>query len=289
LEVIYGNDIPQFLVGDKLRLNQVLYNLVGNAIKFTEQGRVTLDIELVTETQKSCILEFSVKDTGIGIPKEKQEKIFNSFAQANSNTTRKYGGTGLGLAICKQLLAIMGSNLKLVSNLGQGSTFSFQLQLQKVQQKLSNQTNVVLEKVLETSDLQGIKLLVVEDNKINIMVISKFLKKWEINFEVAENGQIAVDMAKTTTYDMVLMDLQMPVMNGFDACKLIKESTDSLNQNTPVYALSASTGMDIKNEIKRHKMDGLITKPFNPDKLKQKIKAVTRGNGDTPNEFTDVA
>ena len=283
------NLLPEVLIGDSIRLSQIITNLVGNAIKFTEQGKVTLDIEVIMETQDSCLLEVYVKDTGIGIPKEKQEKIFNSFAQANSDTTRKYGGTGLGLAICKQLLEIMGSDLKVESEEGKGATFSFNIQLQKGKSNSIAKPEVILEKVPEKSDLSGIKLLVAEDNKINIMVISKFLVKWAIDFEIAENGKIAFEMATNKVYDLVLMDLQMPVMNGFDSCKFIKESEDSLNRNTPIFALSASTGMDIKNEIKTYKMDGLIAKPFDPDKLHQKIKDVIQVKRAEQSQFTDVA
>lgn len=284
------NMLPEFFIGDSVRLSQIITNLVSNAIKFTEQGKVTLDIEVIMETKDSCLLEINVKDTGIGIPKEKQEKIFNSFAQANSDTTRKYGGTGLGLAICKQLLEIMGSDLTVNSEEGKGATFSFNMQLQKGKSDApSQETEVILEKVAEKSDLLGAKVLVAEDNKVNIMVISKFLVKWGIDFEIAENGQIAFEMATTKNYDLVLMDLQMPVMNGFDSCILIKESEKSLNRNTPVFALSASTGMDIKNEITAFKMDGLIAKPFDPDKLHQKIKRVILTNQSKNNDFIDVA
>ncbi|MFS4455617.1 ATP-binding protein [Maribacter sp. 2304DJ31-5] len=280
------NSLPEMLIGDSVRLSQILTNLVGNAIKFTEQGKVTLDLEIITETNDSCLLEVNVKDTGIGIPKEKQKKIFNSFAQANSDTTRKYGGTGLGLAICKQLLEIMGSDLKLESEKGKGATFSFVLQLKKGNSTTSNihEDDVVLEKIPANEGLNGVKVLIAEDNKINIMVIRKFLIKWGIDFEIAENGKIAVEMAKNSLYDLVLMDLQMPVMNGFDSCKLIKESDDSMNRDTPIYALSASTGADIKNEIKKYKMDGLICKPFDPDKLHQKLKDIVRTRKLDPNK-----
>ena len=240
------NSLPEVLVGDSIRLSQIITNLVSNAIKFTEKGKVTLDIEVATETSETCILDVSVKDTGIGIAKEKQDKIFNSFEQAYSDTTRKYGGTGLGLSISKQLLEIMGSTLKVTSEKGKGATFSFTIALKKVAKNIANPPELITERVPRKSDLSGIKILVAEDNKINIMVISKFLSKWKIYFEIAENGKIALDMAKRKTYDMVLMDLQMPVMNGFDSCKLIKQSKDSLNQNTPIFALSASTGMGIK-------------------------------------------
>lgn len=276
------NTLPDVLIGDSVRISQILTNLVGNALKFTEKGRVTLDLEIAAETEETCLLEIFVKDTGIGIPLEKQEKIFQSFAQANSDTTRIYGGTGLGLAICRQLLELMGSTLRVDSEEGKGATFSFLLQLNKGSKNAKAESSIENSRrePTDTPDLVGTKILVAEDNKVNIMVIKKFLSKWEVDYDIAENGELAFEMAKQNRYDLVLMDLQMPVMNGFTSCKLIKESSESINRDIPIYALSASTGADIKNEIKDYKMDGLISKPFNPDELHQKLSDIIHfGNG----------
>ncbi|MFT6797244.1 MAG: PAS domain S-box-containing protein [Maribacter sp.] len=272
------NLLPDVLMGDSVRISQILTNLVSNALKFTEKGKVTLDLEIAAETEETCLLEVFVRDTGIGIPLEKQERIFQSFAQANSDTTRIYGGTGLGLAICRQLLELMGSTLHVDSAEGKGSTFSFLLQLNKGKKEstlTSNNEHGLLEGK-DAPDLVGVKILVAEDNKVNIMVIKKFLSKWHVDYDIAENGEIAFEMAKQNSYDLVLMDLQMPVMNGFTSCKLIKESSKSLNRNIPIYALSASTGADIKNEIKDNKIDGLISKPFNSNELHQKLSDIIK-------------
>ncbi len=276
------NLLPEILIGDSMRISQILTNLVSNALKFTEKGRVTLDLEITAETDETCLLEIFVKDTGIGIPLNKQNTIFQSFAQANTDTTRIYGGTGLGLAICRQLLELMGSALHVDSEEGKGSTFSFLLQLNKGNKNSKLASNIEHD-LLERNDapnLVGVKILVAEDNKVNIMVIKKFLSKWHVDYDIAENGEIAFEMAKQNRYDLVLMDLQMPVMNGYTSCKLIKESSESLNKDIPIYALSASTGADIKNEIVDYKMDGLISKPFNPDELHQKLSDIIHyGNG----------
>jgi len=261
--------LPKTFIGDSTRLSQILTNLVSNAIKFTEEGKVTVDIEAVEIANDYCVLEFIISDTGIGIPEDKRDKIFLSFAQANSDTTRKYGGTGLGLAICKRLLELMDSDLELESEVGRGSSFSFKLKLNK-SSMADYQEDVYdfdAKSIHQQENLKGARILVAEDNKINIMVIEKFLSKWQVDFDIAENGLIAINMAMENTYDMILMDLQMPVMNGFEASKSIRESGKPLNKVMPIYALSASTGMDIKNQLGEYGIDGLICKPFNPTEL----------------------
>jgi len=261
--------LPKMFIGDSTRLSQILTNLVSNAIKFTEEGKVTVDIEALEVTDDYCVLEFFISDTGIGIPEDKRDKIFLSFAQANSDTTRKYGGTGLGLAICKRLLELMDSDLKLESEVGKGSTFSFKLKLQK-STMADHQEDLYafdVNSIHLQENLKGARILVAEDNKVNIMVIAKFLSKWQVDFDIAENGLIAYNMAMENNYDMILMDLQMPVMNGFEASKIIRESNNPYNKYMPIYALSASTGMDIKNQLGEYGIDGLICKPFNPTEL----------------------
>jgi len=268
--------LPKMFVGDSTRLSQILTNLVSNAIKFTEEGKVTVDIEALEIQHDYCVLEFIISDTGIGIPEDKRDKIFLSFAQANSDTTRKYGGTGLGLAICKRLLEIMDSDLKLDSEVGKGSVFSFKLKLQKsILTDYQKDLYVFDSKnIHEQENLKGTRILVAEDNKVNIMVIKKFLSKWQVDFDIAENGLIAFNMAMENTYDMILMDLQMPVMNGFEASRAIRESSSPLNNVMPIYALSASTGLDIKNKLGEYGIDGLICKPFNPNDLFKKLTSI---------------
>lgn len=268
--------LPKTFIGDSTRLSQILTNLVSNAIKFTEEGKVMVDIEVLKVEADFYVLEFVISDTGIGIPEDKKDKIFLSFAQANSDTTRKYGGTGLGLAICKRLLEIMDSDLELESEVGKGSTFSFKLKLQKSSMTDYQEDNNAFDarSIHEQDNLKGARILVAEDNKVNIMVIEKFLSKWQVDFDIAENGLIALNKALENTYDMILMDLQMPVMNGFEASKAIRESNNPLNKVMPIYALSASTGMDIKNQLGEYGIDGLICKPFNPTELFKTLTSI---------------
>jgi len=265
--------LPQVMKGDSMRLSQVLTNLINNAIKFTETGKVILDIEVVTIDEQQVRLMIQVIDTGIGIEKEKHVKIFESFTQANKNTTRKYGGTGLGLAICKKLLTLMNSELKLSSKIGVGSTFSFSLDL-GVSDKFTEKKIEYSSMVPSFQGLDGMSILVAEDFKMNIMVIKKFFRKWDINFEIALNGQIAVEMASKKNYDLILMDLQMPVMDGYDASRAIRSSGISHNETIPIIALSASAAVDVKNKVKENGMDGHISKPFNPSDLYQQLKKI---------------
>ncbi|NKI25176.1 response regulator [Arenibacter sp. 6A1] len=259
---------PNF-IGDSTRITQIISNLINNAIKFTEQGKVLLDIEVVQDTEEFQVLECKIVDTGIGIPDLKQKKIFQSFTQANSDTTRKYGGTGLGLAICKQLLERMDSSIHLKSKVGKGSTFSFSLTLPKANsnEEIENINNKYQLGFDQYHSLDGIKILAVDDNKINIMVLEKFLTKWRVDYDIAENGLIALEKAKVNSYDLILMDLHMPVLNGFIASKLIRETDHTPNKTTPIYAFSASIGMDVKKETEKYGIDGLILKPFDPFKL----------------------
>ncbi|MEE9364341.1 MAG: ATP-binding protein [Cellulophaga sp.] len=266
--------LPQMLIGDSTRVSQILTNLISNAIKFTEEGKVILDIEVAEETKDSYQLDFMIKDTGIGIPEDKKDKVFQSFAQANSDTTRKYGGSGLGLAICTRLLEIMGSTLNLESVEDKGSEFCFSLNFKKSEITNFHESTYKIDGKLD--DLKGVKILVAEDNKLNIMVIEKFLTQWKADYDIAENGLIALDKAISNDYDMILMDLQMPVMNGFDAAKAIRKSNNPLNKIIPIYALSASTGVNIKSKIKDFGMNGLICKPFNPTELYRTITKILR-------------
>ena len=259
--------LPKMLIGDSTRISQILTNLVNNAIKFTEKGKVILRVLVANETDTSYDLKFEIEDTGIGIPDDKKNKIFKSFVQANSDTTRKYGGSGLGLAICKQLIEIMGGTLTLKSEVGKGSTFSFLLNLQKSTITTISEYNTFPNSLnsKEQNNLNGIKILVAEDNQVNIMVIKKFLKSWNVDYNFAENGLVAVGKAAINDYDIILMDLEMPVMNGFDATQSIRQTKK--NSNTPIYALTASNSLDTKNKIKKYGMDGHISKPFNPPEL----------------------
>ena len=256
--------IPDQLECDQTRLSQVLTNLIGNAIKFTEKGSVTLELKKEWLGKNAASIRFSVKDTGIGIDKSRQHAIFESFTQANSSITREFGGTGLGLTITKRLLALQGSELYLESEQGKGSNFWFVLNLRTGEEKPVS--NSVPNNTVNDSPIAG-KILLVEDNEVNVMVATKFLVKWGAEVEVAKNGQDAVDRLRTEKYAVILMDLQMPVMDGFTAARKIRE----MGVNIPIIALTASVLLEDRDKIYEAGMDDFVMKPFDPMQLQNKI------------------
>jgi len=272
--------LPRMIRGDHTRIKQVLANLINNAIKFTEKGEVALDVRVESEQADAYILGFNVVDTGIGIPEDKLEKIFDSFSQANSDTTRLYGGSGLGLSICKKLLEGMKSELRVHSTVGRGSTFSFSLRMKKSSLKVKEVGRLKNYHASEAvkDDLNGLKVLVAEDNKMNILVIKKFMTNWNIDYDLAYDGQMALEKAESNCYDLILMDLHMPVMDGFDATLAIRESRNPLNRVVPIYALTASAGVDVTRKIEKYGMNGIISKPFDPKELHGKLVRIVRKN-----------
>jgi CheY-like chemotaxis protein len=248
-------------LGDVHRLNQIITNLIGNAIKFTREGKVSLAITQVGETQDAQEILFSVIDTGIGIAAERQAAVFQAFAQEDNSTTRKYGGTGLGLSIYKRNEEMMGGELKLTSEKNVGTTFSFQ---------------IVLKKALEAApvkkefnpDLQGSKILLVEDNKVNQFLANALLTSWKANVDISEDGQDAIDKLKEKEYDLVLMDLQMPVLDGFEATQHIREV---LKSKVPIIGLSANALNGERERSLEGGMDDYVSKPFQPELLYEKI------------------
>ncbi|MEG3659595.1 response regulator [Arenibacter palladensis] len=262
MDLEIDEDLPNVWL-DIVRFNQVINNLISNAIKFTDQGRVILKIVNHGEFDGKVIIGTEIEDTGIGIPFEQQEKIWQAFTQASSSTNRLYGGTGLGLPIVKNIVAAMGSTVKVESKSGVGSRFYFNLEL-----KLAS--SVELEQTInkKVHDLKGKKILLVEDNLINVMVAKQILEKANLNVEVAYNGQNAVDMVKENDYDAILMDIQMPVMDGYTASREIRK----FNTSMPIMALSASVFLEVKNKIMQSGMNGFIFKPFDPEDLLNKIE-----------------
>jgi CheY-like chemotaxis protein len=258
------------LIGDKLRLQQVLTNLVSNAIKFTEQGKVDFSYRIKFETAKQVTIEFKIADTGIGITNEYQKKIFDTFSQVDDTATRQYGGTGLGLAISKRLVDLQFGKLYMESRLNEGSTFYVELTFDKqheVQQQF--QPIIVNEgptEIKEPLKLSGMKILVAEDNSINAMVLTRFLTNWGVVYDVAKNGQIAIEYLKEKEYDLILMDLQMPVLGGREATKIIRNSFDN-QSNIPVIALTADAFVDFKTTLLEEGFNAYISKPFNPNEL----------------------
>ena len=251
--------IPDTLVGDPTRLTQILSNLLSNAIKFTKSGAVALNIQRLSQSENEITLNFEVIDTGIGISKQEQFKIFNAFTQANTSTARKFGGTGLGLSICKKLLQLMGSDISLKSKPNVGSVFSFPLTF-----KLPKNSGQIIKKGNNScTSLKGLSVLVAEDNKVNCILIKKFLSKWDVNFEIANDGKEAVKKYKEGEFDIILMDIMMPNMNGLDATRAIR----LINTEIPIIALSAATGSSIEKEYDEVGMNGHLSKPFNPNAL----------------------
>jgi CheY-like chemotaxis protein/anti-sigma regulatory factor (Ser/Thr protein kinase) len=250
---------------DIVRYNQIINNLVTNAIKFTDKGSVTLKIKKQKETKESVHILTEIIDTGIGIPIDKQETIWEAFTQASTTTNRLYGGTGLGLPIVKNIVEAMDSSVKIDSKVGKGSRFYFDVELKVSSESVLKHTNQKKER-----NFEGKKVLLVEDNIINVMVCKQILEKSKLTVEVANDGLSAVRKVKENTYDIVLMDIQMPIMDGYQSTLEIRK----FNTTLPILALSASIFMEIKDKINESGMNGFIYKPFNPEDLLNKIEQV---------------
>ena len=272
-------DVPAYVKGDQFRLNQILLNLISNAIKFTSKGSITVRVELKKGSTENCTLLFSVTDSGIGIAEDKLNSIFDTFTQAYTDTTRKFGGTGLGLAISKNLVQLQQGYMGVHSKLGAGSTFYFEIPYKTVSpQEIKNivpQQNQMIEDALKKNNaslLSGARILLVEDNSLNQFVAKQLLKKWESEVAVAETGVEALHMLAETEFDIVLMDLQMPEMNGFEATAQIRSgATKVLNPKIPIIALTADAFEETRKRVLEAGMNDFITKPFKQDDLYGKI------------------
>ncbi len=265
-------DANQLVIGDPVRLNQILINLISNALKFTHHGRIDVKCNVFKQDKKSVQLHFEVTDTGIGIPQDKLFTIFESFSQADASVTRKYGGTGLGLTIVKQLVELQGGHISVKSVLDEGSSFSFVLpyELSKLKSP-SIHAYAIKDKAKKT--LSGLRVLLVEDNDINRLYATTILKNWGCITMVAENGFVAVEKVKDETFDTVLMDVQMPVMDGFEATKFIRALEDKVKRAVPIIALTANATRKDFEKCLAEGMDDCLTKPFTPDDL---FKILTR-------------
>jgi CheY-like chemotaxis protein len=258
-------NIPEIVMGDRTRICQILLNLAGNSVKFTEDGGITIDLKVIEQTQNNVTIRFAVNDTGIGIAADKIDTIFESFKQAEADTTRKYGGTGLGLAITKKLVELHGSKIHVDSTPGKGSSFWFTVKFNKGQIQTDININTV------ETELQ-LNLLVVDDNQINRLLINKVLSKWGATVDFAENGLEAVAKIEgKADYDVVLMDIHMPVMGGLEATEIIRAKSESYFQQLPIIALTASMLNSEVNEIVRAGMNDYILKPFDPKGLYDKL------------------
>lgn len=260
----YDPNIPKRVLGDPIKLSQVFVNLVSNAIKFTKNGKVTLTAKLIEREENHVMLYFEVEDNGIGISREQQYHIFDSFEQGSLQINREYGGTGLGLAIVKSLLGLFGSTIHLESELGKGSSFFFEITLQcdtrGTEQPPPAPTS-------EPFDVEGLYLLVVEDNKINQIITKKMLAQKAIRCDIANNGEEAIAMAQTHSYDAILMDIHMPGISGEEATRHIR----TFDQNVPIIALTAISLDDSVDSFYEAGCDTIITKPFKPEVFYRKI------------------
>ncbi|WP_234733563.1 PAS domain-containing hybrid sensor histidine kinase/response regulator [Tellurirhabdus bombi] len=264
LHVMIDTQITGEVLGDELMLNQILLNLLGNAEKFTEKGSVRLSVLVLEETDKELILEFQVTDTGIGIADDKVDVIFQKFKQIETNEGHKHKGTGLGLAITKELVEVQGGSISVSSRLGRGTTFTFTLPFTKIKSSASEGQEVV--QPGPGTHLKHRRVLIVEDNIMNQKYVEQLLRKWEINFELATDGRKAVELAKNQVYDAILMDIQMPIMDGYEATIAIR-TVQNINQNTPIIALTASALNDHKKTALAVGMNEFLTKPFSPNQL----------------------
>ena len=263
----FDKNIPEVLAGDPIRLNQIILNLVSNAIKFTSIGQITVSINLLKEDDNIVFIQFSVKDTGIGISSEKIEGLFENFQQATSSTSRIFGGTGLGLAIVKQLVEPQGGTLNVESSIDVGSTFSFILPFKKTDETIILESEIV---VVDT-ELKDIKVLVVEDLELNQLLIRTLLDDFGFECEIVANGKLAVERLETKDFDIILMDLQMPEMNGFEATEYIRKK---LKLTIPIIALTADvTTIDAEKCIE-FGMNDYISKPVDERKLFRKMIAL---------------
>lgn len=264
-KIHYDTDLPEIMTGDSMRIAQVLNNLLSNAIKFTKQGSISILAENRGIEDGMVRVYLEVQDSGIGISQLELEKIFQRFTQATSSTTREYGGSGLGLSIVKGLLELMGSKVHVESSPESGSKFYFELLLPLAEQTESNIP--LYQPNLDRLSISNINILLVEDNKVNQLVAEKFLNKWGVDVTIAENGQEAVDAVQTKTFSLILMDLQMPIMDGYEATTTIR----NMGIETPILALTASVRIGQKKRALKVGMNDFLVKPLTPSDLYSKL------------------
>ncbi len=260
--------LPVEVIGDPIRLNQILSNLLSNALKFTNQGGIHVVVRELSRNGNQAKVEFTVTDTGIGIPKEMHTAIFDGFTQASADTTRQYGGTGLGLAICKKLIELQGGTIFIESEPGKGSSFRFAITLGVSEKSSLGQKAEIPENF---TGLEGKRILIAEDNKINFFVANKFLTGWGVKVTHAENGQLALEKVRSENFDLILMDLQMPVMDGIEASRIIRESNDPMIKSIPIVALTAAIMSENHDKIESLHINDYVLKPFKPHDLFERI------------------
>ncbi len=259
----WDKNLSHHYEGDKFRIAQILNNLISNAVKFTSHGHITLRASKIGAVEKtnSVKILIEVEDSGIGIAQDKIDSVFDSFSQATSTTTQDYGGTGLGLAITRSLVELFGSEIRVKSTIGKGSCFYFELELPIAQSRDQKQANLNLKK-----DIRGLKVLLAEDNELNTFVVQRFMDLWNVDLDVVVNGKEAIEKAKSKLYDVILMDIEMPIMGGSSAAKIIQEGS-SINSKTPIYAMTAYAISDVNELPETEFFSGYLSKPLNPGQL----------------------
>ena len=271
VEFILNENVDNDVVGDPTRLNQILTNLLGNSEKFTLEGEIGVRMKILEEDSTKYLLKFEVYDTGIGIEPNKLELVFENFKQANSQIHRKFGGTGLGLPIVKNLVELQGGSIWVDSEIGKGTTFSFILPFTNsgIRSQASNLEEDVMGQLLNDEVLRTAKVLIAEDNPMNQKLISEIMRKWKVNFEIASDGQIALDKLTEKVYDIILMDVNMPKMSGYEAAESIRNDCFNLNHKTPIIALTAAALQSEKEKVFDSGMNEFVSKPFVPAHLKK--------------------
>ena len=264
LIIEYDSRIPKVLIGDSVRLNQIILNLISNAIKFTSKGKITVGVRLIDSNEEKVTTEFVISDTGIGLDENVIPTLFESFQQATSSTARQYGGTGLGLAIVKQLVERQGGTINVKSKINEGSTFSFVLSFKKTNSDIGSESSIPESNV----EIRKIKILAVEDTPLNYLLLKIMLDEFGFEQDFAENGKVAIEKLQSNSYDIILMDIQMPVMNGIEATEYIR---NIMNSKIPIIALTADVTMDDLEKCKAVGMNGHIAKPIDEKKLYKKI------------------
>jgi PAS domain S-box-containing protein len=276
LNAIIADAVPEYVIGDSVRLSQILWNLCGNAVKFTEKGGVQVSVSIKSEKDGKANIEFTVKDTGIGITKERLPYIFDPFVQADVHTTRRYGGTGLGLDIAKKLVELQGGTILVESTPEKGSTFKFCLTFTKASPAVLSED--IKGTIGNAKNLKGINILFVEDNAVNQRVGERTLTKWGASVVIAGNGRKATEMLLEKPFDLILMDLQMPEMDGIEATRYIRTSMPSVVSHIPIIAMTASAFRGEYNKCIEAGMNNYISKPFKPEELYQMIVQTLQSN-----------
>ncbi len=277
LEIVlnFADDVPEMILGDPVRLRQVLVNLINNAIKFTHKGNITLDISLASKKGEDVLISFAVKDQGIGIPLDRQDKIFEVFTQADDSTTRRFGGTGLGLAISKRLVEMMGGDIGVESKEGKGSTFKFTAAYKALSEERVSALGIASQEVeKEKSDapeVKDLKILLAEDNIVNQKIAARMLEKQGWTVTCADNGKEVLDLIIANEFDVVLMDAHMPILDGLEATQIIRKNETNTGKHIPIIALTARAMQEDRKKCLDSGMDGYVSKPIDRKKLFDEI------------------